>query len=75
MGLTVMPAATRDRLAEAALTYGEVGATAGELPAGYRHLTRRVLIGRGHQLFADAAASKRLPTVSRFRIWRKLKTR
>lgn len=56
MGLVIMSAATRDRLAEAGFTYGEVGATAGQLPAGYRHLARRVVIGRGHQVFADAAA-------------------
>jgi uncharacterized protein (UPF0548 family) len=55
MGLTVMPNATRDRLAEARLTYSEVGATAGELPARYHHLTRRVMIGHGHRVFADAA--------------------
>lgn len=55
MGLTVMPTATRDRLAEAVLTYSEVGATSGELPARYRHLTRRVTIGHGHRVFADAA--------------------
>jgi uncharacterized protein (UPF0548 family) len=57
MELTVLPPATRDRLAEAALTYSEVGATAGELPQRYHHLNRRVTIGRGHQVFADAAAA------------------
>src|SRR5262249_31268900 len=56
MALTIMPAATRDRLAESRLTYSEVGATAGELPARHHHLTRRVMIGRGPQVFADAAA-------------------
>jgi len=50
-----MPTATRDRLAEAEFTYGEVGATVGELPARYHHLTRRVMIGQGHRVFADAA--------------------
>jgi uncharacterized protein (UPF0548 family) len=55
MEVTVMPAATRDRLAAASLTYSEVGATAGELPAQYYHLRRRVMIGRGQQVFADAA--------------------
>jgi uncharacterized protein (UPF0548 family) len=55
MSVSVMSAETRERLAEAALTYGEVGATAGELPAQYHHLVRRVMIGRGHQVFADAA--------------------
>lgn len=50
-----MPAATRHHLAEAKLTYTEVGATAGELPAQYHHITRRVIVGSGHQVFADAA--------------------
>jgi uncharacterized protein (UPF0548 family) len=57
MELTSMPAATRDRLTEARLTYSEVGATAGELPARYHHLTRRVVIGHGHLVFADAAVA------------------
>ena len=52
-----MSAATRDRLAEANWSYAEVGATAGELPAQYHHLTRHVAIGRGHQVFADAASA------------------
>jgi uncharacterized protein (UPF0548 family) len=56
MELTILPDAARNRLAQAALTYDETGATAGELPAGYYHLTRRVTIGRGQQAFADAAA-------------------
>jgi uncharacterized protein (UPF0548 family) len=55
MKLRGMPTATRDRLAEAKLTYTEVGATAGELPAGYHHIARRVIVGGGHQVFADAA--------------------
>jgi len=50
-----MPAATRARLAEAELTYSEVGATTGELPARYQHINRRVTVGRGHQVFVDAA--------------------
>ncbi|HXZ72372.1 MAG TPA: DUF1990 domain-containing protein [Streptosporangiaceae bacterium] len=54
MGLTVLPAEELDRLAGAAFTYREVGRTAGGLPDGYRHLTRRVLIGHGHQLFTTA---------------------
>jgi uncharacterized protein (UPF0548 family) len=48
-----------DRLTAAGLTYREVGATAGDLPAGYHHLTRRVPIGYGHQLFADAGNAVR----------------
>jgi uncharacterized protein (UPF0548 family) len=37
------------------LTYPEVGATAGPLPAGYRHLHRTLRIGRGRSRFAQAA--------------------
>jgi uncharacterized protein (UPF0548 family) len=55
MELTAMAAATRDRLIASELTYSEVGATAGDLPASYQHVTRRVMIGRGQQMFADAA--------------------
>ena len=52
MGLTMLPAEARDRLAAAELTDREVGATAGDLPHGYHHLTRRVLIGHGRRGFA-----------------------
>jgi uncharacterized protein (UPF0548 family) len=54
MRLDSLPAGTRDRLAKARFTYGEVGATAGQLPAGYRHLARRAVVGQGHQVFAGA---------------------
>ncbi|MHB1877019.1 MAG: DUF1990 family protein, partial [Streptosporangiaceae bacterium] len=54
MGLTVLPDGIRDRLADAELTYQEVGATAGGLPAGYRQLTCSVPIGHGHQVFVGA---------------------
>ena len=54
MGLTMLAAEAQDRLAAAGLTYREVGATAGDLPDGYQHLTRRVLLGHGHQLFTRA---------------------
>lgn len=40
----------------AELTYPECGATATDLPDGYRHLRRRVLVGRGQPVFAAAAA-------------------
>jgi uncharacterized protein (UPF0548 family) len=59
VGLTVLPAEIRDRLAETELTYSEVGGTAGDPPDGYYHLTRRVLIGHGQQLFADASNAVR----------------
>ncbi len=36
------------------LTYAEVGATAGELPAGYAHLRRSRAIGQGRELFDRA---------------------
>lgn len=54
MGLAVLPIKVRDRLANAELNYHEVGATAGDLPAGYHQLTRSVLLGYGHQVFAGA---------------------
>jgi uncharacterized protein (UPF0548 family) len=54
VGFTMLPVETRDRLAQAELTYREVGRTAGSLPAGHHHLTQRVPIGHGPQLFADA---------------------
>jgi uncharacterized protein (UPF0548 family) len=38
----------------AALSYSEVGATRGELPAGYRIDRRKEVIGRGEQAFARA---------------------
>jgi uncharacterized protein (UPF0548 family) len=42
-------------LAALQLTYAEVGATAGPLPAGYRHVQKSAVIGRGRQRFEDAA--------------------
>lgn len=38
------------------LTYTEVGATAGAMPTGYRHLLRSSVIGRGRDRFEQAAA-------------------
>jgi uncharacterized protein (UPF0548 family) len=37
------------------LTYAEVGATAGVLPTGYRHIRRTAVIGTGRDYFEDAA--------------------
>lgn len=37
-----------------ALTYAEVGATAGEMPAGYHHVRARRVIGRGREVFERA---------------------
>jgi uncharacterized protein (UPF0548 family) len=42
-------------LAALPLTYAEVGATAGPLPAGYHHLQKSAVIGRGRSRFDDAA--------------------
>lgn len=41
-------------LAAQACTYPEVGATAGDLPAGYHHLDRSLAIGDGDEAFARA---------------------
>jgi uncharacterized protein (UPF0548 family) len=54
MGLRMLPAEVCDRLASAGLTYREVGATAGDLPAGYHQLARSVSVGRGRQVFIRA---------------------
>ena len=43
-------------LADRALTYSEVGATAGAMPAGYRHIRKSSVIGRGRERFEQAAA-------------------
>lgn len=43
------------RLGDAPLTYPEVGATAGTLPAGYHHVRRCEVIGQGPDAFAEAA--------------------
>lgn len=42
-------------LADAALTYPEVGATAGELPPGYRTVIRSVRVGQGQGSFEACA--------------------
>jgi uncharacterized protein (UPF0548 family) len=36
-------------------TYDEVGATAGELPAGYQHLRAARVVGQGRELFEECA--------------------
>lgn len=43
-----------ERLRHQPLTYAEVGATAGALPAGYHHVRRSEMIGDGTTVFADA---------------------
>jgi uncharacterized protein (UPF0548 family) len=42
-------------LTELPLTYLEVGATAGPLPAGYKHIARSAQIGMGQSRFEQAA--------------------
>ena len=42
-------------LAVLRLTYAEVGATAGPLPAGYHHVQRSAVIGYGRHRFQEAA--------------------
>lgn len=42
-------------LAALPLTYAEVGATNGPLPAGYHHLQKSAVIGRGRGRFEEAA--------------------
>jgi uncharacterized protein (UPF0548 family) len=59
MGFTVLPIEVRERLAGAELTYREVGATAGDLPAGYHQFTRSLPIGYGYELFAAAGDAVR----------------
>jgi uncharacterized protein (UPF0548 family) len=44
-------------LAALPLTYSEVGATADALPAGYHHVQKSAVIGRGRQRFEEAAAA------------------
>ncbi|MGE2727991.1 DUF1990 domain-containing protein [Mycolicibacterium vaccae] len=39
------------------LTYSEVGATAGPMPGGYRHLRESAVIGHGRRRFEEAAAA------------------
>jgi len=44
-------------LAALPLTYTEVGATAGPLPAGYHHVHESAVIGHGRRRFDEAAAA------------------
>ncbi|MGE0221293.1 DUF1990 family protein [Mycolicibacterium sp.] len=44
-------------LAGKPLTYPEIGATAGPLPAGYHHVRKSAVIGRGRDRFDEAAAA------------------
>jgi uncharacterized protein (UPF0548 family) len=44
-------------LAALPLTYVDVGATAGRLPAGYHHVQKSAVIGHGRSRFVEAAAA------------------
>jgi uncharacterized protein (UPF0548 family) len=44
-------------LETASVTYPEVGATAGRLPTGYRHVTRVAIIGHGRVAFDQCSAA------------------
>jgi uncharacterized protein (UPF0548 family) len=44
-----------NELAALPLTYAEVGATAGPLPAGYHHVQESAVIGHGRRRFEEAA--------------------
>lgn len=57
MAHALLDAATTTRLRAATLTYAEVGATAGPLPAGYAHLRRTSVIGSGDDVFDRASAA------------------
>jgi uncharacterized protein (UPF0548 family) len=45
-----------DRYSAAPFSYDEVGATQGELPAGYRHTRRVTRLGAGRLVFDEASA-------------------
>jgi len=53
---TMLTAAEAAALHAAAPTYGEIGATRGELPGGYHHLRREVAVGSGAGRFERVAA-------------------
>jgi uncharacterized protein (UPF0548 family) len=55
--VTTMNAALASHLAAAELTYADVGATQGALPAGYHHLSDSRVIGSGQDTFRAAAAA------------------
>ena len=57
MPLTPMTCEVAARLRAAGLTYPEVGRTAGDLPDGYGHVRRSVLLGSGARVFAGAVTA------------------
>lgn len=44
-------------LLEADLTYAEVGGTRGDLPVGYQHLCRSLVVGIGDECFREASTT------------------
>jgi uncharacterized protein (UPF0548 family) len=52
---TRLTPAQTTRLANASLTYPEVGATRGELPTGYAHVAREGRLGVGEETFTRAS--------------------
>ena len=54
---SALPWDEAERLSRQQVTYSEVGATRGPLPAGYHHVDRSARIGRGEQAFERAAAA------------------
>jgi uncharacterized protein (UPF0548 family) len=57
MPLTPLTGEAAARLRAACLSYPEAGRTAGELPDGYRHMHRTVLLGSGPRVFAGAVTA------------------
>jgi uncharacterized protein (UPF0548 family) len=51
----LLEASVADQLRGLDLTYAEVGHTRAALPSGYRHVRRRVIIGRGRDRFDHAS--------------------
>lgn len=56
MAITRLDPAQADRLKRLSVTYVEVGATASELPEGYRHLRVATVVGRGRDRFNACSA-------------------
>ena len=68
MTVQLLPAARAAELKSVPFTYAEVGATAGELPAGYRTISRRVRVSIGFDEAADRLMGWRVQEGSGFRV-------
>ncbi|GAA3435006.1 DUF1990 family protein [Kutzneria kofuensis] len=68
MTVQLLPAARADALKSAPFTYAEVGATAGELPAGYRTISRRVRLSTGFDEAVDRLFGWQVQEASGFRV-------